>query len=122
LPEGAFGGETFGINDRNDVILEVRSNEEGPNLPYLLRHDSFVLLGDSPSEAAGRIALGLNNRTQIIGTHPGAFVWEKGWLTTLPGLSGFSAFPRDINNRGQVVGLSEIDELGEITHAVIWTR
>jgi probable HAF family extracellular repeat protein len=122
LPEGAFGGETFGINDRNEVILEVASSEEGPNLPYLLRHGSFVLLGDAPSEAAGRVASGLNNRTQVIGTHPGGFVWEKGRITTLPGLSEFSAFPRDINNRGLVVGLSEIDEFGEITHAVLWTR
>ncbi|HEX6076839.1 MAG TPA: hypothetical protein VFZ32_16430 [Micromonosporaceae bacterium] len=65
---------------------------------------------------------GINNRVQIVGyTELGAFLWERGRMTTLPRLvSTTGAY--DINDRGQIVGFSAIYPDGTNYHAVLWTR
>jgi probable HAF family extracellular repeat protein len=50
-------------------------------------------------------------------THP--FLWEKGRMTDLGTLGGTCALPLALNNRGQVVGVSDVP--GDSTiHAFLW--
>ena len=66
---------------------------------------------------------GINNRVQVVGdTNLGAFLWQRGQLTTLPSLThGGTAY--DINNRGVIVGTSASQEgMAPHYHAVMWLR
>jgi uncharacterized membrane protein len=64
---------------------------------------------------------GINSRTQVVGiSSDGAFVWERGRTTLLPGLTRAAAY--DINERGVVAGSSPTTPDGLAPHAVIWRR
>jgi probable HAF family extracellular repeat protein len=61
----------------------------------------------------------INERGQVVSY--GASLWENGNTTDLPTLGGTYSSARDINNRGQVVGLSTTAS-SRTEHAVLWTK
>jgi probable HAF family extracellular repeat protein len=102
------------------VVLSIVSVTAAAQAQY-----RFVHLGTLAPPSSYPTAI--NNRNQVVGasTVPGdaslfhGFLWENGRLTDLgtwPG--GFHSEARDINDRGQIVGMA-FDEVFR-THAVIW--
>jgi probable HAF family extracellular repeat protein len=57
--------------------------------------------------------------SQIASGWQHAFLWEKGTMVDLWTLGGDNSWALDINNRRQVVGLSDTAS-GQ--HAFLWTR
>jgi len=115
LPTGAIGGQATGINNRGVITLIVswqrdRSWEAG----YLVyRGGRLVRLGVPPGQHTEVRPYAINDRNQVVGHAEGGavFVWQRGRFTILRGLDGFSAFPADINDRGQIVGSGYLDEM-----------
>jgi uncharacterized membrane protein len=62
----------------------------------------------------------VNNLTQVAGsTSLDAVLWQGGTFVVLPPLAGGTSRATGVNDRGQIVGYSDI---GPTTHAVLWTR
>jgi probable HAF family extracellular repeat protein len=66
---------------------------------------------------------GINDHDEIIGTLEKptgsmAFVWRDGRMIELGTLGGSTSVPLDINNAGQIVGVS--DDPGQIYTAFLW--
>jgi uncharacterized membrane protein len=103
-----------------DSVQPVDINNVGQVLGFA-REGAFVwdageitYLGDSLDVAA------INDQGQVAGSLPlgGAFVWEDGVMSMLPDLPGGTyTSARDINEAGQVVGESYVDDRGR---AVLW--
>jgi probable HAF family extracellular repeat protein len=70
-------------------------------------------------------AFAINDRGQAIGvsgnctTTSHGLLWQNDTVTDLGNLGGTSTFPLDINNRGQVVGLSSLPDDATF-HAFLW--
>jgi hypothetical protein len=69
----------------------------------------------------------VNNRTQVVGSSTaGAFVWEHGRTTILPGeIDGpgnSGAVATDINKRGVIAGYHPTPPTDVEPNAVIWKR
>jgi probable HAF family extracellular repeat protein len=66
---------------------------------------------------------GINDSTQLVGTHPsqsgqwGAFLWQNGNMQDLGTLGGEQSYGHAVNNLGQVVGDSETSGW---PHAFLW--
>jgi probable HAF family extracellular repeat protein len=83
------------------------------------------------------VALLVNERGQVVGASyedsnssaycanlgsyntTGAFLWDKGKMTNLGSFGGTCTFPQDLNNRGEVVGLSTVTG-DQFQHAFLW--
>ncbi len=66
--------------------------------------------------------MGINGRAQVVGnSNDGAFVWERGRTTYLPGLTR-ATVASDINERGVIAGSNPTTTDGLVPHAVIWRR
>jgi probable HAF family extracellular repeat protein len=89
---------------------------------YLWDQGRFTRI-DKPEGGTDIQAMGLNNRGAVVGfTDLGAFLWERGQLITLPSLTGSITSALDINESGQIVGLSATTPDEANLHAVLWTR
>lgn len=91
---------------------------------FVWQRGRFVTLSPPPGDADFRFLqpTGINGRTQVVGTSSaGAFVWERGRTTILPGLSRASE-ANDINERGVIAGADPTTADGLRPHAVIWRR
>jgi len=74
------------------------------------------------SEGRSAQATAINGNGQVVGwsDNPArAFLWENGVMIDLGTLGGYSR-PTDINNDGQVVGLSTVDG-SETWHPFLWS-
>jgi probable HAF family extracellular repeat protein len=101
---GTLGGQSSyatAINDRGWVVGRSQATD-GTYHGFLWRHGRMTDLGTlSPVD--------VNNRGQIVGTRddaPGAYLWTAGRLVDLGSLGGDFTYPRAINDRGRVVGMS----------------
>lgn len=88
---------------------------------YLWRRGHFTSV-NPPADASSVTTLGLNNFGTVVGsTEHGAFVPRGGHAITLPRAPGdIIAFAEDVNDRGQIVGSSGVEE--GYMRAVLWTR
>jgi uncharacterized membrane protein len=95
------------INDRG--VVSGTSNVEGCGCAAIWEDGEIMPIGPSPS-TGGRI----NERGQVVGQLVGeqfrGFVWTRGELTVLPALRADQAsnFASDINNRGSIVGGTDV--------------
>jgi probable HAF family extracellular repeat protein len=121
--KGTSDSNASGINDRGDVV-------GGGTTPHFLsqallwrRGGRMIPLGEEIGRYGQRSASAVNEKGEIVGwieTAGGSrpFLWRNGRTTLLGGLVG-SAQAKDINERGQVVGVSSLGR-GGATHAFLW--
>ena len=106
-----FNPDLQDINENGEMVGAVPSETE-PSRAILLRDGMVTELGDLAGGAAqSAVASAINDLTQITGSNKiqdasgslvdRGFLWEGGQIRDL-GIPG--AIPRDINNRGQIVG------------------
>ena len=91
---------------------------------FVWQRGMFVGIAPPPSEADFTFIqpTGINGRTQVVGnSNDGAFVWERGRTTYLPGLTRATE-ANDINDRGVIAGANPTTTDGLAPHAVIWRR
>jgi uncharacterized membrane protein len=120
---GAVSGLSAGYGQGSAI------NNRGQVAGYFFGDGSFlwsggrvINIGNLPG-ATFIQALGINDRAQVVGyTDHDAFIWQRGHLTALPRLMRSTTGAADINNRGQIVGLSATEPDGTNAHAVLWTR
>jgi len=119
---GADGTEAFGINDRGAVVgqyfIPLISGASGFARfhGFLWRKGKFETI-DIPLDNSVTILLGINKKQQIIGAYftyepvPNevsewhGFVYDNGNFTPLNFPGSAWAYPLDINNEGQVLGV-----------------
>jgi probable HAF family extracellular repeat protein len=102
-------GDIGGINDAGTVAGTYV--EGSANRAFLFRDGALIPLGtlggDGSDANASSSAAAINQRNQVVGSSNGrAFLYENGAMRDLGTLGGNSASARDINERGQVVGMS----------------
>ena len=130
LPGGAFS-EAYALNDQGQVV--GRSGTASGSIHAFLWEDgTMVDLGALPGGNYSE-AYGINKFGQVVGMSftggpgcaPGsssscshAFLWDRGTMTDLGVIGGPISSALDINDRGEIVGLSTTDS-GEY-HAVLW--
>jgi probable HAF family extracellular repeat protein len=113
---GTLGGDAsfaLGLNNRGQVVGTSRTTgSPRPQIAFSWDRGTMELLGTLEGSTFSR-AFRANNRGVAVGeafTPSGdsrAIVWENGALRELPPRSGFSsAVANDVNDRGQVVGVS----------------
>jgi probable HAF family extracellular repeat protein len=111
-PFGYFG---FGTQSRaflwQDGTLQDLGTLGGNNASSDYLNDSGQVAGHSDTNTTPSPVFGLPTQ------HP--FLWENGRMLDLGTLGGTLGAPNDLNNRGQVVGLSSL--AGDLTyHPFIW--
>ena len=143
-------GTTHAVVWENGVMRDVQSFAAGSTFPWDLTN-SGMLVGQwnvggaafawtsaggmnvlSGLEGPNDIPIGANDKGQVVGwykrlqtdTYMRAFLWENGTISDLGTLGGNSSVAFAINNAGQVVGRSDIDnkvQRGTVFHAFTWT-
>lgn len=114
----ARDGQASAINDRGQVTGFFFAGGGA----FLWSAGRIRDLGTLPGASFVQ-TLGINNRGDVVGyTDVDAFLWQHGRMTALARLAGSTTSAYDINNRGQIVGLSASSPDGTDYHAVLWTR
>jgi probable HAF family extracellular repeat protein len=138
---GGNNSQAFGANNLGQVVGLAETTHQDANCvaPQVLDYEAVIwtpsenrieALPPYPGDTASA-AIGINDRGQAVGASGAcapispsigahALLWENGGLTYLGTLGGqLSNVGYAINNRGQVVGVSDLP--GEVTaHAFIW--
>jgi probable HAF family extracellular repeat protein len=146
LPEGGFQSFTGAVNSRGEVVGNANNTIPDPNslftgYPYQTRAfywkdgvmQDLGTLGTGTDAEAGLI----NERGQVVGLSytsstqnascagfgfaftTGTFLWDiKNGMKDIGGLGGSCTRPSDLNDRGQVVGFSDLAD--QSTHPFVW--
>jgi len=130
-----IGDEVFNLSGMRPIIRDINENGEmvgsaplvpaGPVRAILLSNDVVTDLGDLMGGASpNAIPSAINDLTQITGTNEvqsasgglvtRGFFWDGGQITDLDVDQIPLASPLDINNRGQIVGVSKSPENVEL--------
>ena len=141
---GTLGGNESGalsVNDRGQVVGFATNTIPDP-LSILAAQIRAFLWQDGAMRDLGTLGTGndslaefVNERGQVAGwaftnatTNPATgspttdpFLWEHGTIQDLGTLGGTIGFPYGLNNRGQVIGTSDLS--GDLaTHPFLWTK
>jgi hypothetical protein len=101
------------INDRRMVTgaffrFNPEGEEGGLNIGFALQ-DRFLVQIEPLGNRNNVFVLGNNDRGELVGRFlDGAFLYSRGEFTTISVPDSGSTTPRDINNRGDIVGLTEL--------------
>lgn len=118
-----IGGARSAVHDVNNLGEAVGSaeNEFQVPRPVLWRNGEMIDIGGEPRNVDG-IALGMNDRTEVVGYLRVPFHWWNGVLTVLPVFHSCFVRPAAINNRGLIVGEENFDPQCRSghEHAVAW--
>ncbi|MEU4536209.1 DUF3466 family protein [Streptosporangium sp. NPDC023825] len=121
-------GRAYDINDKNQVVGESLPSTGYTLHGFLWENNRMTDLGTlSAGSTKDTVAQAINEKTQITGWSPNAannataFLWEAGSmraLGTLPG--GTRSYGYDINEPGQVVGISYVSDNPYGQRAFLW--
>ena len=139
---GGYNAYPGGFNNRGQIVGAAETSTQDPNCttPQVLDYQA-VIWGPKPGQIQALppfhgdsvgVALEINEKGQVVGVSGDcapygqaiahALLWQHGRPFHLGSLGGHNGtIPFVINNRGQVVGFSDLaDEV--TTHAFLWTK
>jgi probable HAF family extracellular repeat protein len=124
LPDVGLGVSAAGINNKGDVtgtvtLRDVEDDPERPSSTVFIYSDGKMTLATCP-HLCQNDAVDINDRGQVVGTFYAdyedfalPFLFENGTFISLGSLGSYNlSYARSINNRGEVVGVSNT-EAGE---------
>jgi len=143
LPEGGYESFANAVNSRGQVVgLATNTIPDDFSLFGTAQARAFLWQNGRMQDlgtlgGTDSIALLLNEQGQIVGESytdsspsaycanigfpltTGAFLWENGKMTDLGSFGGSCTFASDLNNRGQVIGLSTLRG-DTVQHPFLW--
>ena len=127
LDLGSLGGATsiaHDVNDRGEVV-GLAETKAGQARAFLWTATDGIR-GLGTLEAPASLALGINNRTEVVGGSGHAFLWTpRGGIVDLGTLGGRTSCANDINEGGCIVGVSQMADIDRrglpVTHAFLRT-
>src|SRR5438128_1115092 len=120
-----LGGGTsiaHGVNDGGEVVGLAATPSGVPHAFLWTATDGMRDLGSLG--AAASMALGINNRREVVGGSGRAFLWtERTGMVDLGTLGGRTSCANDVNDSGYIVGVSQTGETDRrglpVTHAFL---
>ena len=120
-----LGGGTsiaHGVNDGGEVVGLAATPSGVPHAFLWTATDGMRDLGSLG--AAASMALGINNRREVVGGSGHAFLWtEQRGMVDLGTLGGRTSCANDVNDSGYIVGVSQTGETDRrglpVTHAFL---
>ena len=91
---------------QNGVMQDLGTLDKGTNAIALLINERGQVAGDSYTSTDPSPSC--NYRGNVFPLTTGGFLWEKGTMTDLGGLGGTCTLVSGLNNRGEVIGFSNL--------------
>ena len=123
---GGTASVGLGINGLGHMVGYSNQVPAGASVATLWRDGAVINMVPDLAAGQGSYGRAINDSGQAVLQISGVdgFLWQNGVRTPLGDLGGgFSSFPQDINNAGQIVGSSytaAVTEMGPMQHAFLW--